>query len=89
MGSLYAQTCSCAATPLFSPIEFSSLQGKKWHFELSYKYHALNDLVEGRQRVVDDTERSRTAQSVLFDARFALEKFPFVVSSVLYVNPGM
>ncbi len=74
LGSSNAQTCSCAATPLFSPIEFSSLQGKKWHFELSYKYHSLNDLVEGRKRVVDDTDRSRSAQSVLFDTRFALSR---------------
>lgn len=69
---LSAQTCSCAATPLFNPLDFSTLNNRKWHFELSFKYHAMNDLVEGAKKVEDDTERRRTAQFMLFDARYAL-----------------
>jgi hypothetical protein len=69
---LDSQTCSCAATALFDPVEYSTLKNRKWRFELTYKYHALNDLVEGTKKVVDDTRRRRTAQSVLLDIRYAL-----------------
>lgn len=69
---LPAQTCSCAATPLFNPLDFSTLKNRKWHFELTFKYHAMNDLVEGTQKVEDDTARQRTAQFMLFDVRYAL-----------------
>jgi len=69
---LPAQTCSCAATPLFNPLDFSTLKNRKWHFELSFKYHAMNDLVEETKKVEDDTERRRTAQFMIFDARYAL-----------------
>jgi hypothetical protein len=69
---LASQTCSCAATPLFNPLDFATLKNRKWHFELTYKYHSMNDLVEGSAKVKDDTERRRTAQFVLADARYAL-----------------
>lgn len=70
----YAQTCSCAAAPLFDPIEYSTLKDRKWRFELSFKYHALNDLVEGTEKVVDDTDRIRTSQFFLFDVRYSLSR---------------
>jgi len=69
---LESQTCSCAATPLFNPLDFATLKNRKWHFELTYKYHSTNDLVEGSEKVKDDTDRQRTAQFVLADARYAL-----------------
>jgi hypothetical protein len=69
---LNSQTCSCAATPLFDPIDYTSLKDHKWRIELTFKYHALNDLVEGTKEVVDDTDRRRTAQSFLMDVRYAL-----------------
>jgi hypothetical protein len=69
---MQAQTCSCATTPLFNPIDYSTLKNRKWHFELAYKYHALNDLVEGTKEVKDETERKRTAQNLLLDIRYAL-----------------
>jgi hypothetical protein len=72
--SLYSQTCSCAGTPLFDPIEYSTLKDRKWRFELSYKYHAINDLVEGTEEVIDDTRRQRTSKSLLLDVRFALSR---------------
>jgi hypothetical protein len=70
----YAQTCSCAAAPLFDPIEYSTLKDRKWRFELSFKYHALNDLVEVIEKVVDDTDRTRTSQFLLFDVRYSLSR---------------
>lgn len=71
--SLYAQTCSCAGTTAFNPFEYTDTdKSQKWHFRLSYKYHALNDLLEGSKKVVDDTDRSRIAQSVFFDVGFNL-----------------
>ena len=74
MAPLYlnSQTCSCAATPLFDPIDYTSLKDHKWRFELTFKYHALNDLVEGTKEVINDTERRRIAQSLLIDIRYAL-----------------
>jgi hypothetical protein len=69
---LDSQTCSCAATTLFDPIEYTTLKNRQWRFELTYKYHALNDLVEGTKKVLDDTRRRRTAQSLLLDIRHAL-----------------
>jgi hypothetical protein len=72
--NLYSQTCSCAGTPLFDPIEYSTLKGKKWRFELSYKYHAVNDLVEGTEKVIDDTRRKRTSQAVLLDVQYAFSR---------------
>lgn len=72
---LNAQTCSCAGAPVFNPLEYDSMQeGKKWRFELSYKYHAINDLVEGSQQVNDTTDRHRSAQSVFLEVRYALTK---------------
>lgn len=70
--STYAQTCSCAAAPLFDPIEYSTLKDRKWRFELSFKYHALNDLVEGTEKVADDTDRTRTSQFLMLDVRYSL-----------------
>jgi hypothetical protein len=70
----YAQTCSCAAASLFDPIEYSTLKDRKWRFELSFKYHVLNDLVEGTEKVVDDTDRIRTSQFFLFDVRYSLSR---------------
>jgi hypothetical protein len=72
--SLYSQTCSCAGTPLFDPIEYSTLKDRNWRFELSYKYHAINDLVEGTEEVIDDTDRERKAQALLLDVQFALSR---------------
>ena len=69
---LDSQTCSCAATALFDPVEYSTLKNRKWRFELTYKYHAINDLVEGTKKVLDDTRRRRTAQSLILDIRYAL-----------------
>ncbi len=71
----YAQTCSCAAASLFDPIEYSTLKDRKWRFELSFKYHALNDLVEGTEKVVDDTDRSRTSQFLMLDVRYSLSRY--------------
>ncbi|UCE42607.1 MAG: transporter [Candidatus Aminicenantes bacterium] len=70
----HAQTCSCAAAPLFDPIEYSTLKDRKWRFELSFKYHALNDLVEGTEKVVDDTDRTRTSQFLMLDVRYSLSR---------------
>jgi hypothetical protein len=70
--SLSSQTCSCAATPLFNPLDFATLKDRKWHFELTYKFHSMNDLVEGSEKVQDDTERRRTVRFVLADTRFAI-----------------
>ena len=72
---MVSQTCSCAAAPLFNPLDYSFAQNKKWHFELNYKYHALNDLVEGTHKVEDDTRRKRTAQTLFFDVRYALNRY--------------
>ena len=69
---LYSQTCSCASTLLSNSLEYSTLKGRKWHFELNYKYHAINDLVEGSRSIEDDTDRRRTAQVLLLDVRYAL-----------------
>jgi hypothetical protein len=72
---LEAQTCSCAGAPIFNPLEYSAStieKGKHWHFELTYKYHSINDLVEGSEKIIDDTDRTRTAQSVFFETRYAL-----------------
>jgi len=69
---LDSQTCSCAATTLIDPVEYSTLKNRQWRFALTYKYHALNDLVEGTKKVLDDTRRSRTAQSLHLDIRYAL-----------------
>ena len=72
---LPAQTCSCAGAPVFNPLKYSTMQKeKKWRFELSYKFHAINDLVEGSDSVVDDTDRKRTAQSIFFETRYALSQ---------------
>ncbi len=69
---LNSQTCSCAATPLFNPLEYSTLKNRKWHFAIAYKYHAINDLMEGSKKVEDDTKRRRNAQALLLDIRYAL-----------------
>jgi len=50
------------------------LKDRKWHFELTYKYHAINDLVEGTNKVEDDTDRRRVAHFLLFDTRYALTR---------------
>ena len=72
---LHAQTCSCAGAPMFNPLEYQSMQkDKRWHFELSFKHHAINDLVEGSEQVDDYTDRSRSAQSVFLEVRYALTK---------------
>lgn len=74
---LSGQTCSCAGAPVFNPLEYSSTtldNNKQWHFELTFKYHVINDLVEGTQTIVDDTDRSRTAQSLFLETRYALSK---------------
>ncbi len=50
---LEAQRCSCAGAPIFNPLEFSTSsidKDKQWHFELSFKYHAINDLVKPTPR---------------------------------------
>ncbi len=73
--SLYGQTCSCAGTTSFNPFEYTdSDKSQRWHFRLSYKYHAINDLVEGSKKVVDATDRSRIAQSVFFSLGFDFDK---------------
>jgi hypothetical protein len=69
---LNSQTCSCAATPLFNPLEYSTLKNRKWHFAIAYKYHAINDLVEGSKKIEDDTKRRRNSQALLLDIRYAL-----------------
>ncbi|NIM91152.1 MAG: hypothetical protein GTO17_09415 [Candidatus Aminicenantes bacterium] len=71
---LNSQTCSCAGIPLYNPLEFSTLKERKWHFELTYKYHVINDLVEGSEKIQDDTERKRIAHFLLFDTRYALTR---------------
>jgi hypothetical protein len=69
---LNAQTCSCAGAPIFNPLDYSgSLSQYRWHFQLTYKYHSISDLVEGKTTIKDDTDRSRTAQSLFFETRFA------------------
>jgi hypothetical protein len=50
------------------------LKDRKWHFELTYKYHAINDLVEGSEKIQDDTERRRVAHFLLLDTRYALTR---------------
>jgi hypothetical protein len=70
---LNAQTCSCAGAPIFNPLDYSSTQNQhRWHFQLTYKYHSISDLVEGKTKINDDTDRSRTAQSIFFETRLAL-----------------
>lgn len=74
---LEAQTCSCAGAPIFNPLEFSNTsidKDKRWHFQLSFKYHAINDLVEGRTKIIDETDRTRTAQSVFLETRYSLSR---------------
>ncbi len=68
-----AQTCSCAGAPIFNPLEYTTMkEDTQWHFELTYKFHAINSLVEGTDEVKDDTDRTRTAQSMFFETRYAL-----------------
>lgn len=70
---LGAQTCSCAGAPVFNPLEYSTTrEGKKWHFELTYKYHVINDLVDGSQQIGNDIHRHRTSRSVFFETRYSV-----------------
>jgi hypothetical protein len=71
-GLLDTQTCSCAATPLFTALDTSVSLNKTWRIELAFKYHAINDLVQGTEKVADDTPRRRRQQSILLDIRYAL-----------------
>jgi hypothetical protein len=71
-GHLMAQTCSCAGNTFFSPLELTAPSEKHWHLELSYRFHAINDLVEGTEKVVDDTERSRNVMTLMFEIGYNL-----------------
>ncbi len=72
LNGLHSQTCSCASAPLFNPVDYSFGQNKAWRLELAFKYHTMNDLVEGSHQVIDDTQRKREQQSLLLDIRYAL-----------------
>jgi hypothetical protein len=74
ISDLQGQTCSCAAAPLFNPLDLSVPQNKTWRLELSFKYHAINDLVQGTEKVIDDTDRERIQQSLLLDVRYAFSR---------------
>jgi hypothetical protein len=67
-------------------VDFATLKNRKWHFELSYKYHSMNDLVEGSTKVIDDTERRRTAQFALADVRYALLPNLTIRAALSWVN---
>jgi hypothetical protein len=72
---LWGQTCSCAGAPVFNPLEYTTMdKDKHWHFQLTYKYHAINSLVEGTKEITDDTDRTRTAQSIFFETRYKLSR---------------
>ncbi|MCP5050603.1 MAG: transporter [bacterium] len=80
----WGQTCSCAGAPVFNPLDYSAMdENKQWHFQLMYKYHAINDLVEGTQTVHDDTDRKRIAQSVFLEIQYSLGRN---ISAVALLN---
>lgn len=86
---LQGQTCSCAGAPVFNPLEFSSMdEDKHWHFQLTYKYHAINDLVQGSTKINDDTDRTRTARSVFFETRYAISKRLAVMALINFTGHG-
>lgn len=57
----FAQTCSCAGNPSFNPMDQSLTAGKHWYFELSYRYHLINDLVRGSEVIENNINRKRSA----------------------------
>ncbi len=61
---LNSQTCSCATTPLFNPLEYSTLKNRRWHFAIAYKYHAVNDLVEGIMVLLIQTKIGRNLRCI-------------------------
>lgn len=78
---LSAQTCSCAGAPIANPLEYQdTASDKKWHFELSFKYHAINDLVQGSEKVTNDTDRRRSAQALFLETRYKLSHHITLIS---------
>ena len=83
---IIAQTCSCAGDSLFNPENFSGSQISRWHLELSYKHHVINDLVAGRNKVPNDVNRSRTSSLLQLESRFRISKHFSVMGIFNYIK---
>ncbi|MCP5108188.1 MAG: hypothetical protein GY950_32680 [bacterium] len=88
-GSAYldAQTCSCAGAPVFNPLDYARTgKDKKWRFELTYKYHAINDLVEGSKKKFNDVDRRRISQTVFLETRYSFSPRLAVIANINFTG---
>ena len=69
-----AQTCSCAGAPILSSLETGAAPAGSGHFGLSWQTHAINDLMDGAQKLDEDRARSRSSQSLILESSYGLTR---------------
>lgn len=67
-----AATCSCAGPPLLGGISVANPDRAGVLLNLSYQYHDIGDLVAKGELIPDETDRDRTAQSLVFGAAYGI-----------------
>lgn len=78
---IFTQTCSCAGNTSFNPLDISVGSGNRWHIEISYKFHSIDQLVRGSNIIKNDINRKRYVRSLLTEVRFALTE-KIILSSI-------
>lgn len=64
--SSFAATCSCAGVPLANSITQSGTKNGQWLAHFNYSFHDINDLVQGKTEIEDQTGRKRETTSYIY-----------------------
>lgn len=78
--SVHSQACSCGGAPLTNSLELPTSPIGVWQFGITYQYNSISDVVEGSDRLDDDT-RTRSVHAGLMEISYGLTN-RFTVSGV-------
>lgn len=79
-------TCSCAGVPLLNSMNTSSVDQNQWYLNLSYEHHEMNKLYSGSDEVNDETNRSRSSDSLIVQADYGINENWSVSAMISYVD---
>lgn len=83
---LQAATCSCAGMPLLSAIDSSSTEPGDIFVNLTTENHEINDLVQGKDEIKDETRRHRSTLSQAVSATYGLANHWSLSGLISYVE---